>query len=253
MQNLGFGTTVAIIVFFAFLLAFIKGRMRDKCLSDFDGYKVILELIDKNTIHGKARVEISGMEFIFDDISSEKGVHQKHSYLLYKNEYVNIQALIRFHDELDGLAKLKREWELKRTYHPNFLRRLKRKTINIFKTVRDSLLDLLNLITAQVKKSPYIGTLLQSNDAYVSKVQKELTGFVGTSYDPLLEHHIGKLVIFEMTKSDVVVEYTGVLKEYTDEFIEIMDVKYRISEEDELKTADLVVPRKVAVIRHSAE
>jgi hypothetical protein len=44
-----------------------------------------------------------------------------------------------------------------------------------------------------------------------------------------------------------------VLKEYTAEFIEIMDVNYKIKEDQPARTADLVVPRKRGVVRHLGE
>lgn len=254
MQDFDFGTTVLIIIIFAFLVAFIRGRVRDKCLKEFSGNFVTLEFTNKRTISGKLRVEISGMEFIYRCTCIDSDGHEEYSYLLYKGEYSNIQALIRFHDELEDNDKEEREKELKRTYHPNIFRRLKRKISNVFKTVRDSIMDMLNLFVAQVKRNPRLGSVLQSQDAYVTQIKKELVGYVGaTSYDPLLERHIGNMVIFEMIKSGNIIEYSGVLKDYSDEFIEFMDVRYSISEDGELRKADLVIPRKIATVRHSAE
>jgi len=56
-----------------------------------------------------------------------------------------------------------------------------------------------------------------------------------------------------MIKGDKIFEYCGVLKEYTAEFIEIMDVNYKIKEDQSARTADLVVPRKLGVVRHLGE
>jgi len=76
---------------------------------------------------------------------------------------------------------------------------------------------------------------------------------VGTSFEPLLERYIGHKVVLEMIKGDKIFEYCGVLKDYTAEFIEIMDVNYKIKEDQPARTADLVVPRKLGLIRHLAE
>ncbi len=253
MQDISFGTTVAIILFFAFIVAFIRGRVRDKCLKEFNDNFVTLEFTNKNTVSGKLRVEISGMEFVYRFRCIDIKGHEEYSYLIYKGEYPNIQALIRFHDELYDKDKEKRERELRRTYHPNMIRKLKRKTDNVFKTVRDSIMDMLNLFIAQFKRNPQLGAVLQSQDAYVTQIKKELVGHIATSYDPLLERHIGNMVVFEMIKSGETVEYTGVLKDYSDEFIEFMDVSYSISEDKEQRKADLVIPRRIATVRHSAE
>jgi hypothetical protein len=56
-----------------------------------------------------------------------------------------------------------------------------------------------------------------------------------------------------LVKDDKVFEYPGVLKDYTADFIEIMDVDYRVKEDQPRKKADLVVPRKYALIRHLGE
>ena len=77
-------------------------------------------------------------------------------------------------------------------------------------------------------------------------------GSVGTSFEPLLERYIGHRVVVELVKGDKIFEYPGVLKEYTAEFIEVMDVDYKVKDEPARK-ADLVVPRKYGLVRHLGE
>ena len=84
-------------------------------------------------------------------------------------------------------------------------------------------------------------------------MKKELGGSMGTSFDPLLERHIGKKVILELKKADKILGYSGVLKDYTVKFVEVMDVGYRIKEDQKVRKADLVVPREYGVIRHLGE
>jgi len=75
----------------------------------------------------------------------------------------------------------------------------------------------------------------------------------GTSFEPLLERYIGHKVVLEMIKGDKVFEYCGVLKEYTAEFVEIMDVNYASMLGQPTRKADLVIPRSHGLIRHLAE
>jgi len=95
--------------------------------------------------------------------------------------------------------------------------------------------------------------MLTSQDKYVSQMKQELMGSVGTSYEPLLERYIGHKVVLELIKGDKIFEYCGVLKEYTAEFAEIMDVDYKLKDDKPVRKADLVVPRKLGVIRHHGE
>jgi len=106
---------------------------------------------------------------------------------------------------------------------------------------------------SQVKKATPAGAVLSSQDKYVSRMQQELIGTAGTSYEPLLERYIGHKVVIDMIKGDKVFEYCGVLKEYTAEFIEIMDVNYKTKEDQPARKADLIVPRKLGVVRHLGE
>jgi hypothetical protein len=248
-----FTITIVSIIIFTVIAAFIRGRHKDKCLKDFSKNMVTLEETTGKIIWGKLRVENTGLELIYSTKHKDKDGHDETSYILYKQEYPNIQALIRYHDELDERDQKVREKELRRTYHPTVLRRLKRKILNFFNTLRDSVMDVVNLLIGQAKKAAPGGAIMTSQDKYISKTKEELMSSLGTSFEPLLERHIGKRVVLELAKADKIFEYPSVLKDYTAEFIEVMDVDYRTKEDTPAKKADLVVLRKYGVIRHLGE
>ena len=245
--------TIIFIVLATVVAAFIRRRSRDKCLKDYSRNMVTMEETSGKTIWGKLRVENTGLEFVYPTRHEDKEGHNEMSYILYKHEYPNIAALVRYHDQLSERNKKEREKELKRTYHPTVLRRLKRKIGNVFKTVRDSVMEVVNLLISQAKKATPAGAVLSSQDKYVSQMKQELMSSVGTSYEPLLERYIGNRVVLELIKGDKIFEYCGVLKEYTAEFIEVMDVNYKVKEDQPARKADLVVLRKYGVIRHLGE
>ncbi len=248
-----FAITVIFIVLATVVAAFIRRIKRDKCLKDFSETMATLEKTDGKIIWGKLNVENTGLEFIYPAKHKDKEGHDETSFILYKYEYPNIAALIRFHDELSESNKKEREKELERTYHPGLMRRLKRKIQNAFKTVRDSVMEVVNLLISQAKKAGPGGAVLTSQDKYVSQMKQELMGSAGTSFEPLLERYIGHKVVLELLKGDKIFEHCGVLKEYTAEFIEIMDVDYKVKEDQVSRKADLVVLRKYGVIRHLGE
>jgi hypothetical protein len=248
-----FAITIVSIIIVTVVAAFIRGRAKDKCLKAFSEDLVTLEETTGKIIWGKLSVENTGFELIYPTKHKDKKGHDETSYILYKHEYPNIQALIRYHNELNEHRRKEREKELKRTYHPRALRRLKRRIQNFFKTVRDSVMDVVNLLIGQAKRAAPGGAILTSQDKYVSQLKKELVGSTATSFEPLLERHIGKKVVLELTRGDKIFEYPGVLKDYTAEFIEIMDVDYRMKEDQPAKKADLVISRKYGLIRHLGE
>jgi hypothetical protein len=245
--------TILFIVFAAAVGAFIRKRSRDKCLRDFEKNMVTLEETSGKTIWGKLRVENTGLEFIYPQKYKDEQGHDETSYILYKYEYPKIEAVIRFLDELSEQNKKAREKELKRTYHPGPWRRLKRRILNIFRTIRDSIVEIINLIISQAKKATPAGKVLTTQDKYVSQMKQELMDSAGTSFEPLLERYIGNKVVLEMIKGEKILEYCGVLKEYTADFVEIMDVNYAVQEDQQTRKADLVVPRKLGQVRHLAE
>ena len=207
--------TIIFIILATVVAAFVRRRNRDKCLKDFRHNMVTLEETGGGIICGKLRVENTGLEFAYPAAHKNKDGHIQTSSILYKHEYPNIMVLIRFHDELSEFDKKEREKELKRTYHPRMLRRLKRKIQNVLKTVRDSVMEVVNLLVSQAKRATPAGAVLTSQDKYVSQMKQELMGSVGTSFEPLLERYIGHKVVLELVKGDKVFEYCGVLKDCT--------------------------------------
>jgi len=248
-----FAITIVFIALATAVGAFVRRRSRDKCLKDFRDNMVTLENTAGKTIWGRLNVQSTGLEFVYPTKHKDKEGHDETSYILYKYEYPNIAALIRYHDQLSESANKRREKELQRTYHPKFLRRLKRKIQNVFKTVRDSVMEVVNLLISQAKKATPAGTMLTSQDKYVSRMKQELMGSVGASYEPLLERYIGHKVVLALIKGDKIFEYSGVLKDYTAEFVEIMDVDYKVQEDQPAKKVDIVVLRKYGLVRHLGE
>lgn len=244
--------TIIFIALSTIVGAFVRGRKRDKCLKDFTDYMVTLEQLKGDTIFGKLRVENTGLELIYPRTEQSQNTGQT-SYILYKGEYLQMRTLIRFHDDLTELGKKKRQRQLEKTYHPKFLARSKRKMTNVFKTIRDSVMEVLNLLMSRAKKVTSAGTVLTSQDKYVNEMKKQLVGSVGTSYEPLLERYIGHHVILELVKGDSIIKYQGVLKDYTADFIEVMDVDYKIGDDQQSRKADLVISCKYAIIRGLGE
>lgn len=245
--------TILFIVLSTFVGAFIKGRKKDKCLKAFRGFIITLEDVSGKRIWGRLNIEATGMELTYTQPHNDADGHLESSYLLYRYEYGNISALIRYHDYLSEANRKRRDVELEKTYHPGRLRRSRRKIANIFKTVRDSVMEVSNVLLSQAKKTTGAGAVLSTQDKYVSQMKNEVIGSADTSYEPLLERHIGQRVVAEFLHEEQPVEMIGVLKDYTSEFVEMLDVEYWTGTDDKRKKADIILPRKRAVVRHLAE
>lgn len=245
--------TIIFIVLTTFVGAFIKGRKRDKCLKAFGNFIVTLEDVTGKRIWGRLGVEATGMELTYTQAHNDLEGHIESSYILYKYEYGNIAAIIRFHDYLSDEGRKERDAELERAYHPAWPQRSCRRIVNVFKTVRDSIMEVSNVLLSQAKKTSGAGGMLNTQDKYVNQMKNDMIGAVDTAYEPLLEKYIGHRVVTEFLHKDQPVEMVGVLKDYTADFIELLDVQYWTGKEDLQKSADIILPRKRAVVRHLAE
>lgn len=245
--------TILFIFLTTIVAAFIRGRKRDKCLKAFRGFMITLENTDGKRIWGRLRVESTGIELLYPQQYADKDGHIETSYVLYKYEFGSVQAFIRFHDQLTDENRKKRDRQLACTYHPALWRRWRRKLMNIFRTIRDSVMEVSNVLLSQAKKVTPAGAVLTTQDKYVTQMKNELIGSVETSYEPLLERYIGHRVVAEFLRGETLVEIPGVLKDYTADFIELLDVSWWGQAGGEKAKADIIVPRKRAAIRHAGE
>ena len=246
--------TIIFIILSTVIGAFIKGRMRDKCLLDLSGDLVNVQLKSGKIIWGILRLEATGFELKYKEpYLDQKDNHAENSFMLYKNEYTNIQSIARFIDDLDDKSKKKREIIFKRIYHQEGFRGLKRKIRNFFATVKDSIMEVVNLLLGRIKQATPAGKVLAGQDKYVSQMQTGVVSSISMSFEPLLEKNIGKKVILELSKEGKIIEYPGILRDYTAEFLELMDVNYCFSEQEQKRKADIVVPRSHGIIRHLGE
>lgn len=241
--------TIIFIIVSALFVVVMKKIKKDKCLLDFKKDNVTLELLSGKTAKGELTVKNTGLRLDYSQkFMDEKGIAYR-SYLLYKNEYPEIQALVRYFQELSETGKKEREKEIEKTFQPSRWRKMLRSIGNFFKIIKDSVIEIANLLTNHISKTTPVGMTLGSQDKQVSKMKNELYGFIETSYEPLLEDYIGERVILELKKGDQWVKYKGILKDYTTEFIEVMDVDYG----EDNQSADLIVLRKFGIIRNLSE
>ncbi|MCD6290179.1 MAG: hypothetical protein J7M34_06715 [Anaerolineae bacterium] len=216
-------TTVAVIFVAAMVGAYLQSTKRDRCLKSFDGFHITIERKNGRVIWGVMHLEPTGMELEYrSDVHDKK--HIETSYVFYRSEYGDIQTIFRYVDQLTAENIERRNRDLERSFHPNILRRLGRKTRNFINTANDSLSEALNVVMGRVKAPGQLIT--DVGQKQLTQVGKSIIGYVGTSYDPLLERYVGSKVVVEVVEGDTVYEYVGVLKEYSADFLEVLDVYY---------------------------
>ncbi|MBN2190779.1 MAG: hypothetical protein JW728_06185 [Candidatus Aureabacteria bacterium] len=249
-----FAITIIFIVAATFIGALVKGRSKDRCLKHFSGDSVTVINKDMKAIWGRLQVDNSSLELFYRDIyKDEKDSHIETSYIIYKNEFSNILVLVRFLDQLSEEERSKRENMLKKAYHPGLIRRVLRSTRNIFGTVKDSIADIANLFMGKIKTSVPSGKILAGQEKYVSQIQSQVVSGIGMSYEPVLERHIGKRVVASYMLDSKKHEISGILRDYTAEFIELMETEPKLFDDKSPRKADIIMPRGISVVRHLGE
>jgi hypothetical protein len=76
----------------------------------------------------------------------------------------------------------------------------------------------------QVKKTTE-STLLQTQDARLTDTATKLLTAVPAAYEPILENYIGHRVVLEIERDGAIHEVCGILKEYTGDFVCVLDVE----------------------------
>ena len=276
------GLSILVIFAAALVTAFLRSRARDRCLKDFHGFNVTLERKDGKLIWGELRVYSSGFELLYRKPRQDPAGHVEASYIVYGSQVGNmVRALYRFHSELTPANQRRRRRSARRTYRPTLFRWLGRRFRNALNTLRDAVVQSLGVVMGQVKKA-HPGSSLLAQDQRLLGVGKELVGVAGNAFDPILERYVGKRVVVQIESGRGTVEYPGILKDYTADFLEVLNVPVRGpaaavkpppegaegaggSEEapgagteraDEEtppapRLADIVLPRAVALVRHA--
>jgi tetratricopeptide (TPR) repeat protein len=238
--------TIAILVGGALISGYLKGRQKDRVLNDFSGFHVTLEKLDGRLVWGEMALHPTGLELIYrSDVQDEH--HVETSYILYKDEFPQIQAIYRYCDQMEAEQWRRREWELEHSFHPGFWHRLRRRSRNALNLVSDSLSQAIGILVGQIQTSTQ--GLTAGSEDYISDVGRNIIGYVGTKYDPLLEHYVGTRVVVEVTEGGTVYEHIGILKDYTADFLEVLDVHYPNQTAVHVREEDCCEEQNLRVVR----
>ena len=201
----------------------LRASSKDRCLQDLHGYHITIERKDGRIIWGEFRLFSSGAEIQYREDVLDDQHHTETSYVLYKNELAEAQALYRYTDDLTVENKRRRDLSVRRAFHPHLLRRTIRALRNFLNTAANSLTEALNLLLGR-SKIITDQLVLAQGQTEIKGLTKSILGYVGTSYDDLLESFIGAQLVVETSDSEGTYEYLGVLKDYTASYLQILDV-----------------------------
>ncbi len=233
---------------------YVNSRVRDRCLRDFDDYVVTIEHKTGKMVWGTLRTYSTGLEVIYPAAHHDLEGHVEYSYIVYDSEIGALQAIYRFHDHQPEKDARRRAWDIRRTYQPSIFGRARRGLRNLVSTFKDAIVQATNTILGQrTAQSPQNLVLSQHQELTKSGAQL-FSGAVGNAYEPILERYIGQYVVAEILRGKAIEEESGILKEYSSKYIELLNAKvevplsvYLSRPEDQASTEVQVVPTEDAV------
>tara|TARA_B110000914_G_C15459938_1_gene445330 strand:- start:481 stop:1206 length:726 start_codon:yes stop_codon:yes gene_type:complete len=234
-----FSITIIIVSLSGFIGAFIKGKKKDRCLKELNLNNIHIIKIDEaeNDILGMLNIESNCMEIKLTDNSKNKNL------IIYKNEYPTINKIIRYTDVQNEKEKEKRQVELNKITNPSLLRKMKRKIIIFFNITKDAIFEVSETMLTKTKLS----TLNQTE--FVESIKNNTTNTsTKSSYQPIWERYIGQKVVLEQVINDIKIDYSGVLKEYSSNYILLYDVS--LKNKTQIQKSDILFSRKNSVIRN---
>lgn len=236
--------TIGLIFIVSLFGAWMRSRRKDPCLAGFEGFHVTLELDNERLVWGELQVTPTGLELDYQRAIRDDQ-HIETSYVLYGKEYGNIQAIFRYADELSPEKKSERDKAIRRAFHPGPLRYFARRFRNFMSTATESFNEVIGVLIGRAKK-PGGRFITDTSEGSLKRFGAEVVGHVGGVHDPLLERFIGCRVVVEMLENGEIHEHVGIFKNYSADFLEILDVQFpfrmslEVEPEREAKTNVLV-------------
>jgi hypothetical protein len=226
---------ILLLLALATVIAFMQSRRRDKCLRHFDGYHVTLAEKDGSLAWGGTRVYPTGLEVTFATPVPAPAGHNEHSYIFYKEQYAAMDGLYRYASGLPEAQQRRRADIIRQTVDPPLFRRISRKIRNWLGMIRDAMVQAVSVLIGAAKMRAPSSAVLSSQEQGIRALSSELIGHAGNVYDPLLESHLYKQVVVEVTRAGAKRSFCGWLADYSGEFVEVLDAVVNSGEFHRLK------------------
>ncbi|MDZ8118587.1 hypothetical protein [Pontiella agarivorans] len=251
---LDFWLPMALIFLAATVTAIVARRRRDRCLKYFNRDPVLILMQTGKWLWGDFMAYPATLELIFKSPQKDENGICKASYVLYGPEIDGIRKILQAVPDKGTPEHERWERETLAIAHPSPLRRFRRWIWNVFNTLRDAVSQSLTVLIGSMKKTTKIGNVAGA-DKRAGEIGNTLLDTVPSAYEPILEKYLGKKVVVEMLKDKTVVEFTGLLQEYSGKYLLIRNVPF--SPDLNLKTSqklperfDIIFPRSKALVRH---
>ncbi|WP_372795228.1 hypothetical protein [Pontiella sp.] len=251
---LEFWLPMALLFLAATITAIATRRQRDRCLKYFNHEPVMILMQSGKWLWGNFIAYPKTLELVFEHPEKDESGIRKASYVLYTPEIDGIKKIIQPPPKSGTPEYRKWQKEIKRIANPSILRRFRRSCWNVFNTLRDAVSQSISLVIGSMKKSTPMGKV-SGADKRAGEIGNTLLDTVPNAYEPVLEKYLSKQVVVEMLQDGKVIEFAGLLQEYSGKYLLLRNVPYKpdldpAEHPDLPERFDIIFPRSAAIVRH---
>ncbi len=216
-----------LLVFLGALLGgYLQRRKKDRVLKDLHNFHITVRRKGTDSVWGKAIIYANAVELVFTRPYTNDHDNTIVSYIMFSDKLTQLLALYRYHDELTPENQRKRLVEVDRVINRSWSAIVLRQSINFINTFRDAINESMGLLMSRMKGASGSASILGSQDARLKKIGTQAVGMVGNSWDPVFERYIGRKVVVELRPEDgEIEEYSGLLKEYSQNWLSLFDCR----------------------------
>lgn len=221
-----FFLTILLIFVAAITSIFLKRRVRDNCLMKFQSLPSCVQLKAGSEITGNLIVFVGGIELEFLTTSPFNSDHSKSSRLIFEEQFNEVQRICVFHKDLDEKQQEERAANLELVYKPGFFPRNTRKIKNLINTFQDAFQQTLGIALNRISKTQRFSQV----GAHSTKLQEiggNVLNYAGNAYEPMLEKYVGYRVVAKEKAGDAFVDQMGILLEYNQDWLVLLDCQIR--------------------------
>lgn len=217
-------SSVIIIFFTALTGSYLQRRKRESVLKELENFHVTARFKDGKRVWGKFKLYSRGMELLFSRPYLNSHDNKITSFIIYPSELEHLQAIYRYHDELTPENKARRMEEIHAAKHPGIFTKIGRSMTNFLSAFHDAIDESLGILINRVKATSG-NPVLKTSDKKLKQLGSSALNIIDySSWDPILEHYLFKNVVLEIVDTDgKIVEYSGVLKDYSSNWMAVLD------------------------------
>ncbi len=249
---LDFWLPMTLLFVVATIAAIAARRKRDRCLKYFHREPVMVLMQSGKWLWGRFIAYPKAMELVFEKPEKDDAGHAKASYVLYTPEVDGIKKILQPPPAAGTREHRRWQKEIERIANPSLLRRFRRWFWNVFNTLRDAVSQSLGMVFGTLKSKTPMGKVAGA-DKRAGEIGNTLLGTVPNTYEPVLEKYLGRQVVVEMLEDGNVVEFAGLLQEYSGKYLLLRNVACQL--DIDIGTPlpdrfDIIFPRNKALVRH---